>query len=564
MQQRVPAVIASLACLACIGCNGTAGDDAVAKVGTAQITIEDLLEFNAQMPALLRSEEEGVEMWRDYLQSLVDLKLMLLEARERGLNQDPEFRRKLDTERRQKMIDEIFRREVREKTGVSSQELQQQFRQTKWNRLLKLARIRVETQADARKALAALHQGQPFEEIALEHSVDSETAAEGGLLDPPYGRSNLQELGMAVEVAEEVFELQVGEISRFFEIDGAFEIYQVVSERPAPALYPVIYAGVKGVEATSARHKELLEELIAKFEVRLDPEGIVSLIENAASSRGDGVAETEELEAVPKKEVVLCRFDGGELTSRNFDEAYQKIRRFRPIEFDSSGIAGFIHRELLPATLLYRAAIEEGLEQDTSVVAWLAAKEEAMLVEAIRELEVDRRIDLGDEAVRRYYDGHPDLFMEPEVIHLREVLVKTEGEAVEILGRIRDGEDMESLAVRYSIRSHADKTRGRFHMHPMTRTVYGALLDEARKAEVGQLRGPVEVEEGYSVFQVVERIASTPEPFEKAARRARYWLRKEEEKRLYEELLRDLRNKHASEIVLFEDRLQRLDEEAGI
>ena len=177
---------------------------------------------------------------------------------------------------------------------------------------------------------------------------------------------------------------------------------------------------------------------------------------------------------------------------------------------------------------------------------------------------MDGRIDLGDEAVRRYYDGHPDLFMEPGAIHLQEVLVETEEEAVEILERIRGGEDMESLAVRYSIRTHADKTRGRFHIHPMARTVYGALLDEAGKAEVGELTGPAEVEEGYSVFRVVERIAPKPEPFEKAERKARYWLRKEEEKRLYEELLRDLRKKHVSEIVLFEDRLQRLDEEAGV
>ena len=561
MQKRVPAVAGFLACM---GCGGTAGDDVVARVGTARITIADLLEFNAQMPALLRSREEGVEMWRDYLQSLVDLKLMILEARERGLNQDPEFRRKLDVERRQKLIDEIFRLEVREKTGVSPQELQEQFRQTKWNRMLKLARIRVETRADARKALDALARGQPFEETALDHSVDAKTAAEGGLIEPLYGRSNLQELGMPVEVAEEVFELQAGEFSGVFEIDGAFEILQVVSERPAPALYPVIYAGVKGAEATRDRQKELLEELTAKFEVRLNPEGISSLIEKAARSGGDGVEETGELEAVGEKEVVLCRFDGGELTSKDFVDAYRKIRRFRPIEFDSSGIAGFIHRELLPARLLYRAAVEEGLEQAASVVAWLAAKEEAMLVEAIRELEVDNRIDLGDEAVRRYYDRHPDLFMEPGAIHLQEVLVETEDEAVEILERIRAGEDMESLAVRYSIRTHADKTRGRFHMHPMARTVYGALLDEAGKAGVGELTGPAEVEEGYSVFRVIERIAPTPKRFEKAERKARYWLRKEEENRLYEELLRDLRNKHASEIVLFEDRLQRLNEEAGV
>ena len=560
MRHIVPAAVASLLWLACVGCGRTADDDVVARVGTAQITVQDLVEFNAEMPAVLRSEEEGVEEWRDYLQSLVDLELLLLEARERGLDQDPEFRRSWEAERRQKLIGEIFRREVTEKTGVSSKELQQRFRQTKWNRMLKLARIRVETEADARQAVAALEQGQPFEEIARKHSIDRETASQGGLLEPLYGRANVEQLGMPVEVAEEVFELQVGEVSRPFELDNGFEIFQVVAERPAPATYPMMFASAKMVEATRARQKQLMEELSTKFEVRLDREGIASFIEKTSGSGDDG-PEADELESLAEEEVVLCRFDGGELTSRNFADAYLKIRRFRPVEFDSSGIAELIHRELLPAALLHRAALE--LEQDTSVVAWLRTKEKAMLIEAIREREVEQPIDLSDEAVRRYYDGHLNLFMEPEEIHVQEVLLKTREEAEEILRRLWNGEDIERLAAQYSVRSDAERTGGRLHMHPFERRIYGALLDEAMKAEVGDLTGPVEVEEGYSVFKVVERIPPTPEPFEKAATRARYWLKEEEDKRLYEALLRDLREKHASDIVLFEDRLRRLSAEAG-
>ena len=70
------------------GCGDTADNNVVARVDTAEITVEDLLRFNGDMPALLRSEEEGVQVWRDYLDSMVDMELMLLEARKQGIDQD--------------------------------------------------------------------------------------------------------------------------------------------------------------------------------------------------------------------------------------------------------------------------------------------------------------------------------------------------------------------------------------------------------------------------------------------------------------------------------------------
>ena len=66
------------------GCGGPADDNVIARVDTVEITVEDLLQFNADIPALLRSEEQGVQMWRDHLDSMVDMELMLLEARQAG------------------------------------------------------------------------------------------------------------------------------------------------------------------------------------------------------------------------------------------------------------------------------------------------------------------------------------------------------------------------------------------------------------------------------------------------------------------------------------------------
>ncbi len=541
------------------GCGVPENDNVVARVDTVAITVEDLLRFNMDMPALLRSAEPGVQMWREYLDSMVDMELMLLEARKQGIDQTPEFVSSWEHERRQKLIGELLRREVKEKSTFSSAELRHRFEQSKWNRMLKLACIQVETAEDARQVVEELEQGKGFGEVAKLRSTDRDTAARGGLLGPLYGRGNVEEQGMPVEVAEEVFALAVGESSQPFEIGDRYEIFQVVAESPPPASYSLIHAQVQITKAAWARRKELMAELAAQFAVELDQEGIAVLLAKAPNSSSDALNLAE-----PDQGVVLCRFAGGQLTLKNFADTYEKVRRFRSVRFDSSGIAEFIQRDLLPATLLYKAALKQGIDRDSSVAAWLETKKKTMLIETLKEREVDQQIELSDEAVRTYYQSHPHLFKKPKQITIQEILSTTREEAEAVLQRALNGEDMDKLAERYSIRSGVEKTKGLIHMHAYGQTNYGTLYDEAMKAAVGELTGPVQLEEGYTVFKVMEKTGLQPDPFEKAAARARYWLKKEKEEELIAALLHRLKEKYASKIVLFEERLKKMDAEADI
>lgn len=553
MRRSYP-IIAFLLLLQSTGCSPSTDDHVVARVDTEKIALEDLRRFKADMSALQLSEEGGIEGLLDYLQSMVDMKLMLLEARARGMDQAPEFVRNWSEAREKRLVAEYLQRRLKKKIDLSQEEWAQRFKGSKWSRMLKLAHIRVGIGADARQAVQDLEQGRGFEEVAREWSTDKKTASRGGVLDTFFGRGNLEELGLPVEIADEVFDLQVGAFSRPFEIEGGYEIFKVVDERPAPATYAISFVRTMITTAFHTRRKELLAELAEKFDVRLDEDAIAFLVEKA-SGDGEGVLQLSE------QERVLCRFNGGQLTLKDFVGA--QARASYPVRFDSSGIVEFIDQFLLPGPLLYRAALQEGLEQDSSMAAWLTAKKEALLIEALKVREVDEQIDLSEAAVRRYYETHLDQFSQPEEIQLLEILVKSQEEANNLLQRIRNGEDMESLAVRYSIREGARDNSGRFHIRLYERRRFGALLDEATKAEAGKVNGPVEVEEGYSVFKVLKRVGPKPQAFEKAARKAQYGLKKQEEKRLLDALFLKLREKYASEIVLFEDRLKMMDEESG-
>ena len=127
------------------------------------------------------------------------------------------------------------------------------------------------------------------------------------------------------------------------------------------------------------------------------------------------------------------------------------------------------------------------------MVAWETATRRALIIETLRAREVDERLELNDSAIRRYYDEHPSQFKQPDEIEVVEILTDTEDQAAKLLERARNGEDMEKLAVQYSIREGAAASKGRFHMHPFEAARFGALLRAANEAPPGALQGPVEL-----------------------------------------------------------------------
>jgi hypothetical protein len=269
-----------------------------------------------------------------------------------------------------------------------------------------------------------------------------------------------------------------------------------------------------------------------------------------------------------ERQTVLARFAGGQVTVGNFAAIYPQARTLSSIKTDSSGLTWIVHQYLLPE-FLFGAVIEQRkVDDDPAIAAWLQTKKRALLIEALRRQEVEQQVDLSEEALRRYYEKHQERFMQDEYVQVLEILVSTREEAEKLAREIRQGGDMEDLAARHTIRKDAQKSRGYFHLHPYERRRFGALLEAARAAEVGALQGPVEIsgeqqQTGYSIYKVLAKTSRQPKPFAQVERQVRYWWKQEEEKRLFEELIRRLREEYASQIVLFEDHLVAMHAKSG-
>ena len=141
------------------GCGPQVDGDVVARVGDEEIELADLRQFREESTANYRDPEEGTQAWRFYLQTMIDMKLMLIAAQEQRLDQTVEFVRQWERERRKKLVDEYAVRTILADVDLAVEGMRQNFATNKWNRMLRLAHIRTASMAEAQKAMRDLEQG---------------------------------------------------------------------------------------------------------------------------------------------------------------------------------------------------------------------------------------------------------------------------------------------------------------------------------------------------------------------------------------------------------------------
>jgi hypothetical protein len=343
----------------------------------------------------------------------------------------------------------------------------------------------------------------------------------------------------------------VGQFSQPIHWGQYYEIFKIIDEAPAPAHYKTSFVRGEYWEEFQNHWKELTLELKEQFAVVLNQDTIAFLVGQMSGAERRGV-----MLSPAEQDMVLCSFKGGQITLKDFADTYNSLWFFRSVYFDSSGVTEFINRDILPRALVYQAALQEGIDRDPPVASWLKNKKEALLLEALRDKEVVKRVVLDSAIVRQYYESHLDQFMQFEELSVVEILLASRREAEGLLQRVQDGEDMVALAASHSIRKDVENGPLHMHDHPSERRIFGSLYDEVIQADTGVLTGPVKVDGGHSIFKVIERVDRRPVSFEKAASRAQWWLRKQEERRLFDALFVHIREKHEAKVVLFEDRLQ--------
>ena len=531
---------------ALMGCTVETGDRTVAQIGDEEITVDQLRKFINGLPEDAKEETTRVEEAKNHLNTMINIQLLIMEAKAADLDKSPEFRARLERVQREKLISIFQDRALEVKEEVEEGEVREYAERMGFTRAVRLADIMVPSRENALAALRELKNGVPFGQVAQRWSINKKTSAQGGDL----GRYTTRE-HMVTPLQDKLFSLALGEVSEPIKIGGNYSIFTVLADSTielSPQRRLAIQMGLKKEKKQRAL-SALAAELGEKYHLELDREGLALIVEKV---RG-GASFASETE----RNIVLYRYDGGEITAQDLTEAGHPLKGTALAQLsDSSQVVAFAEHHVVPNVMLVEAALRAGIDEEAETVEWLENQANQLLISALRARLLRAKVTIAENELRQFYEAHAERYMHPEQIEVQEVLVETEAEALRLMEQIQKGARLGDLAKKYSIRSLEDRDEeGRFHFHLFEQAFLGGFVEVAEKAEIGALTGPAKVDEGYSIFKVLSRERKR-ETFAEAEWRVRSQLRREKNRKAFNLFIEEVRNKYASKVVIREDNLR--------
>lgn len=192
----------------------------------------------------------------------------------------------------------------------------------------------------------------------------------------------------------------------------------------------------------------------------------------------------------------------------------------------------------------------------------------SMLIRKIRDEsneEFNKKVEerVNEEYMKEYYDNNLDKFVEPEKLHLSEILLKADpsggkrhwlevrDQTLAVEARIRGGADFAEVAKEVSQDAYAPKGGDMGWAHSGTLTV--GLEEAARKLKAGEISGPIETLYGYHIIKLQKRKPKKLKPYDELNHeKLKKELNMSEYKRLKDEWLDSLKEKAV--IVYFDDK----------
>ena len=517
----------------------------LARVGDRSITAGQLRAFYGKIPNYLQSDSEGLEKERNHLQTLIDMELLQLEAKGQGIDRLPAFIYKIAQYRKEKLVGLYQIKKI--KVRVSGQEVNDYFREQELARKVRFAQLITTSEDSAWSALREITSGRDFGEVAEQWSIHEPTMEQGGDTGRYVGK-----LDMPPYLRTPLFALEEGEVSQPIDIGGHFALFKALDSIETgldAEQFQNIYRQLF-IERTVGARAALTDSLKKALKLERDQRGLDAF--SAAMHRG-ATSGDEEVRAI-----VLYRYEGGTITAGDVLDAASQLK-YKTLDLrNKEAVIEYAEGTLAPDALFVEAALREGLDREKEVTQWLARKREQELVVQLRVQVLKERVSISAEDIRREYEENPDRYMKPDQIEIQEILVATEEEAKDLLERLRRGESMDDLARQYSKRSpelRDEEGRRRFTVAGVA--MYGRLVAVARKAPVGQLTGPLQVREGYSIFKVLSREQQRAS-FAEAKKRVRAtvnWIKKQQ---VFEQFLAELRTKYAAQVEIRDDNLKRV------
>lgn len=206
----------------------------VARVGDQVLTLEEIADLTSPRD----DRQVSAEAKREFVRQWIDTEVLYQEALREKLHKDNGMKRAIRQMEKELLAAELMERRVGRGMAIAQKEIEKYYDEHMDEFMLTKPHVRarhilVDSMEKARHVRKKLQEGEPFDSVVVDMSIDSETHLAGGDL------GMFSEDDVAPEIARAAFSLEVDEPSEPVHTEWGYHIIQVTDRKPEGSAIPL-------------------------------------------------------------------------------------------------------------------------------------------------------------------------------------------------------------------------------------------------------------------------------------------------------------------------------------
>ncbi|RKY82734.1 hypothetical protein DRQ07_00415 [candidate division KSB1 bacterium] len=528
---------------------------AVAYIGSKEVIRLD--EFNRDFlrsKSLQDAENASLEEKKNFLNRLIDNRLLIIGAQEAGMDQDSVVKSRVDGFIKGKMIQKLYDIEVADKV-IKERDIRDLYA-----RLSKEATVRMifvkrpsdnsvekieEAKDKINKALQRVRNGEDFAQVAREMSDDPSSRERGGLI------KSMTWVRKDDPIRKAVFSLQEGQISNVLDERQGYFIFKLeklkrIKQEPYKNARKQLRQRLISANRSklSSVAKKYLRDAKAFYMTAWIDSSLRKFSEAVAPyAKSNRAAMVDSMERLPKdiKNMILVKCVDQDFTVQDFINRV-KITPLRKelVISRPEGIQLAIDGWLTQDALVYQAK-KKKLHKDPEILKSAEQQKRSEMSKRFLGEVIYKDLSVSDKEIMDFYNKHKeDKYFTPEKAKVQEIMLTDKDLADKIAKRAKRGENFTRLVKKYSERKRYKEKNGIIDYFP--KGSWGAIGAEAFKLKKGEISGPIKLGNRYSIIKLLDKKKREIKPLKEVYDRVRRDVQNEKRRDLKERWLSNKRS----------------------
>ncbi|MGE5458461.1 MAG: peptidylprolyl isomerase, partial [Methanococcaceae archaeon] len=391
---------------------------------------------------------------------------------------------------------------------------------------------------------AQLNKGGDFAALAIKYSRDPGSAGQGGDL------GFFERRMMVKEFDEAAFKLKPGQISDIIKTNYGFHIIKVTAVKPYPSFDEDRENLKKLYKKTRYDEDQALftAKLRKEYNYQTNVKTVGDILANADTTKTGSEYLDSALRSKVKDEVIYS-FANEQVTADNFFKSIAAVPEYTNKKIDQKLLNQAIEKESENQLIKYSAMQLD--KKDAQFASLMQDYQNGIYIFKLQDDQIWGKIKLDSLQLVNFYEQNKSNYRWKDRVDFSEIFSVKDSLINKYYALLKQGENFDSLAYKYSERPGFKEKAGRFGLVEVTTSDMSEAANKLSKP--GEYSAPFKSGNGYSIVRLNVKDPARIKTFEEARAEVSGQYQEAEGKRLEASYLESLKNQYKP--VYFYDQL---------